>query len=214
MCNLHRKYNKSLYKCAHLTGRAILVLLCFTVLLLIFIWHRSYQTDEGLTGGRNRHVGSSSFSQCEYVLEWDDGQISLQYSVTIDKNISSEETRQMLQLFGAGEPLSWFRNPSGNMKMRQFSASDCVVNRWNFYLVSITTPHGSGNDGFDAVYAVGFPIWLIVIIVIIGPAIWFAWLSRLHVRKIKGWCTNCGYDLRFNQKCCPECGKEIGSRAL
>ncbi len=61
-----------------------------------------------------------------------------------------------------------------------------------------------------------FPIWhgVIVNTIFYGAILWLLTLgpftARRMIRRKRGWCINCGYDLRgAEHKVCPECGVEV-----
>ena len=61
--------------------------------------------------------------------------------------------------------------------------------------------------------AYGAPLWLLTLLLGIGPGIALRRTWRLRYRRRHGLCLRCGYDLRASGGPCPECGVET-DRAL
>ncbi len=60
----------------------------------------------------------------------------------------------------------------------------------------------------DADVGVSVPYWSLLILFGVLPARWL-WLQRRQaLRRRRGRCLVCGYDLRASAGCCPECGTE------
>jgi hypothetical protein len=60
-----------------------------------------------------------------------------------------------------------------------------------------------GNRPIDSIYA---PHWLLVLLFAIPSTVWFALVTRSRARSRRGYCVQCGYDLRATPERCPECG--------
>ena len=71
-------------------------------------------------------------------------------------------------------------------------------------MTSQLTPHFS---------AILLPCWFLAIILALLPMRVFRTAWTRHRRKRKGLCLACGYDLRFSEGRCPECGKDIPVKA-
>jgi len=61
--------------------------------------------------------------------------------------------------------------------------------------------------------AIYIPNWALVLLLGALPALFLARSARARLRQRRGFCTNCGYDLRASTGRCPECGSAIASRA-
>ena len=70
-------------------------------------------------------------------------------------------------------------------------------------------------NGVTTGHVVAVPLWFIVVLALLLPAIWLA--QQIHrfqrglERKSKGQCSSCGYDLRATPDQCPECGASVGT---
>jgi hypothetical protein len=97
-------------------------------------------------------------------------------------------------------------------------------------------PHGPDNNGFSNVkwmwfyhgdrwnsaglrineYWVILRLWIMAALFSLGPVAWLWRAKRDHERQTRGFCRQCGYDLRATPHRCPECGaippeKELAS---
>lgn len=55
------------------------------------------------------------------------------------------------------------------------------------------------------------PDYLIILLLLIYPAVWFRRKRMVSHRLKVGLCVKCGYDLRGGHAACPECGLPVGS---
>jgi hypothetical protein len=59
------------------------------------------------------------------------------------------------------------------------------------------------NEDITSVFG---PIWFLVLLAAILPAVWLVLAVRRRSRGTPGFCRKCGYDLRASPERCPECG--------
>src|SRR6266545_4293879 len=88
------------------------------------------------------------------------------------------------------------------------SYPEAVANRIGFgYDRVVNVAGGSYSET-----SIAFPFWMIVCIAAMFPTI-TAMRRFVRVRRIElGRCASCGYDIRFSQQKCPECGLELARR--
>ena len=75
-----------------------------------------------------------------------------------------------------------------------------------------TTPNG-GNARRVVQWSFGAPYWFLAALAGVAPALRARRALRRRrerVRRSKGLCASCGYDLRATPGCCPECGAACG----
>jgi hypothetical protein len=53
---------------------------------------------------------------------------------------------------------------------------------------------------------IGVPVWLVLGLCALPAVSWARWRWAIRRRRRRGWCLNCGYDLRGGGGVCPECG--------
>ncbi|HET6249689.1 MAG TPA: hypothetical protein VFE47_18515 [Tepidisphaeraceae bacterium] len=74
---------------------------------------------------------------------------------------------------------------------------------WHDYgYVHTSIPEYGLND-----YLIILPIWLLMLPTLILPATWLLRRRRARLRRTRGLCPHCGYDLRATPGRCPECGR-------
>lgn len=61
----------------------------------------------------------------------------------------------------------------------------------------------------DYLRAFVMPHWIFVLLTAILPTRWLSLYRRNRLRKLKGLCPKCGYDLRASKERCPECGTPV-----
>jgi hypothetical protein len=78
--------------------------------------------------------------------------------------------------------------------------------------------HAQFHDGMGGVDdVVSFPAWIIGVVLLLPSALVLpGFLKRRRNRKRSrlGLCLRCGYDLRFSQGVCPECGTPMSTRSV
>src|SRR5206468_2813438 len=79
-----------------------------------------------------------------------------------------------------------------------------TAGRWGFAVGR------KGKDAFGLAERwctfVGVPSWAVMLLPLLIVGSWARSRARLHRRRRRGWCLNCGYDLRGGGGVCPECG--------
>ena len=78
--------------------------------------------------------------------------------------------------------------------------------RWGFYFE---------NSGFSSVNrrAVAFPFWALVTALGLLPGAWGVGWARMHLRRRRGFCVMCHYNLTGNTSgICPECGTAVAGK--
>ena len=58
------------------------------------------------------------------------------------------------------------------------------------------------------------PYWALAVVTGVVPAMWVLWFVRRVVRRRRGLCVRCGYDLRASTDRCPECGTIVKKKTL
>jgi hypothetical protein len=66
---------------------------------------------------------------------------------------------------------------------------------------------GQISGSFDFFLAI--PHWLLFLLNAPWPLWWLARRRKLSIRRRRGLCTQCGYDIRASTDRCPECGEAI-----
>jgi hypothetical protein len=70
----------------------------------------------------------------------------------------------------------------------------------------LQTGSGTPRVVWYSAHRLYFPHWSLAAIAGILPSMWFWRWRRERVRRKRGRCLNCGYDLRASPERCPECG--------
>lgn len=61
--------------------------------------------------------------------------------------------------------------------------------------------------------SVTFPYWVLLVPLLGFPLLWAFRRSRLLLRRVRGQCSACGYDLRASIQRCPECGTVLHTKS-
>ena len=94
-------------------------------------------------------------------------------------------------------------NPHGDDKAWP---TNTWLNRMGFYGSIETFKHMSAGVHFQRLF---IPCWFATIITAAPVAIWIDRFIKQRKRHERGFCNNCGYDLRATPDRCPECGKTV-----
>jgi len=177
------------------------LLLC---LVSTALWLRSYGQGDRLywsTGDRDWTIvapGRAAFFRSRYFgVEVDHGRMA----VFVSKSDRDTDV-SVLSDYPEGRGLHYMRRSD------PFPAWPFDGTRWwerlGFRLLhgKWRTPPGSIIDDTTA----SFPLWLVCGTTAIAPALWIKRRWRATVRKRRGLCAACGYDLRGSSDRCPECG--------
>jgi hypothetical protein len=114
---------------------------------------------------------------------------------------------QRLARFAPCSPLQYGRFPVRSAP--DFWSAEAVAPRWSRggmgFLAATGTAPGP-TDGTHAYHLLRVPWWFLATISLLAPAraLWI--LAGTALRRRRGRCTWCGYDLRASPGVCPECG--------
>lgn len=103
--------------------------------------------------------------------------------------------------------------PAGDFEeVRQFVFDGATYRRqrWGFG-VSASAPGDLPGAGKQSTICV--PEWFLVGLLAIGPSMWAPRAVRRRRRMRRGLCGSCGYDLRFSEGRCPECGAAVSRQS-
>jgi hypothetical protein len=89
---------------------------------------------------------------------------------------------------------------------RRFDPPHLQQYRWLEQITHVPLGIEIGRQDDPRRYALLAPFWLLVSLCALLPARQLARLVRKQVRRRRGACPTCGYDLRASPERCPECG--------
>ena len=162
-------------------------------LSLVVFWIRGYSL-----GGEWEHLSVSPLHVRLYDVSWHSGTVEGLY----------RDTNRLLDHYDPGESHSEFRSypigPDDDYETDwsswppQLSWLKCL----GFLYHRVDSPSIQSRS-------VGLPIWSLIVLTLIAPAVAFCgWLGRRE-RQLAGLCGECGYDLHGSEARCPECGTEV-----
>jgi hypothetical protein len=169
---------------------ALSLLLCAG---MIAVWLRSYW-------GVDQFTCISDTKR--YVVDFSDGEFALQTA-------GSEYFRNM-------QGWRWRRWPDHHFELWNQSVvaqSPARRTRFGFWWGEIPNGNSSGAVSGSTSPGVIGPIWPPALLSAVFPIAWSAGYRRRlrRHRKMRGLCSNCGYDVRATPGRCPECGFQTAS---
>jgi hypothetical protein len=84
--------------------------------------------------------------------------------------------------------------------------------RWNHLGFDMHTIEPSAYGPEFAIEEFYIPEWFICSVTAIPPFLWYRSYRLRRLRKLKGLCLQCGYDLRASKERCPECGTAFSAQ--
>jgi hypothetical protein len=178
-------------------GIAALSLALFVVAPIA--WLSSESQDEGIGRDRSWVDGSTRYAT-EDSIEWSDGMLMVEHRGQSEPNVTPIAPGQWISGPYPNLYVGWFTHePDFIRRVRVPNAGigDCI----EFYLIALDSP--ATDD------AMAIPLWLVMALSAILPAIWLQRFFRLRDRKREGHCRLCGYDVSASIGRCPECGAII-----
>jgi len=100
-------------------------------------------------------------------------------------------------------------HPYPNFAERPGPGQWLYLKRWGFCLTTVNETDVPDGLTFAHFYGIVVPIWFVMLLCTIFPAIWFRKFLRHRYRLRHNLCPTCGYDLRASKGKCPECGAAI-----
>jgi hypothetical protein len=175
------------------------------VLMLLFIaaWIRSYQG-----GDRIQYLAATSHASGTDQIKYD----WMMYRGGLHLRFSSDKNMLMVESRHAGDADGWsvdrgFRVTQGSPEI---PGSPSYLGFAFVEKHSPLSPAPARAMQMRSLECV-IPLWSLVLLLGILPAVWFPITLRRRRRARQGHCPACGYDLRASPDRCPECGSPAAS---
>jgi hypothetical protein len=150
------------------------------------------------------------YSECSFV--WNLGQIGNGRSLTLaaDRGGFLASWRRETSSPQSSDGKYW-PEITGNifaLTARPLATSVSEAQWFNLHRIQVGPHYASPGQDITSVFG---PLWPLVILAAILPAIWIVLAVRRAKRGKEGFCGKCGYDLRASPERCSECGTLVST---